>query len=59
MALVASTGSGTAKAVSSRDRADLTGQISLVKTGWMVMISRSVRKIDLSTMVNPQVNSVQ
>ena len=34
-------------------------QISLVKTGWMVMISPSVRKNDLSNMVNPQVNSVQ
>jgi hypothetical protein len=37
----------------------LTCQISLVKTGWMVKISKSVRENDLSTMVNPQVNSVQ
>jgi hypothetical protein len=34
-------------------------QISLVKTGQIAMISASVRKNDLSTMVNPQVNSVQ
>ena len=34
-------------------------QISLVKIGGMVMISPSVRKNDLSNMVNPQVNSVQ
>ena len=34
-------------------------QISLVKIGGMVMIIPSVRKNDLSNMVNPQVNSVQ